>query len=218
MAKIIIPVFSDYTLVHIKAVEDLILSEVNVKTIEYLTDSTGILIKKIKPNFKSLGPKYGKMMKQLANAIQDIDQDDIKKLEDKGYFSLIIGDDNFEITLDDVEISTEDIPGWSVANDGQTTVALDITVTPELREEGLAREFVNRIQNLRKDKGYEVTDRIKLLVENNELTNNALINFNDYICSETLADLNFTEKVEHNGIEEVELLEGVSVALVISKQ
>ena len=218
LAKIIIPVFSDYTLVHIKAVEDLILSEVNVKTIEYLTDSTGILIKKIKPNFKSLGPKYGKMMKQLANAIQDIDQDDIKKLEDKGYFSLIIGDDNFEITLDDVEISTEDIPGWSVANDGQTTVALDITVTPELREEGLAREFVNRIQNLRKDKGYEVTDRIKLLVENNELTNNALINFNDYICSETLADLNFTEKVEHNGIEEVELLEGVSVALVISKQ
>ncbi|NQU32438.1 MAG: isoleucine--tRNA ligase [Bacteroidetes bacterium] len=218
LAKIIIPVFSDYTFNHIKAVEDLILSEVNVKTIEYLTDSTGVLVKKIKPNFKSLGPKYGKMMKQLANAIEGIDQNDIKKLEDNGQFSLIIGDDNFEITLDDVEISTEDIPGWSVANDGQTTVALDITVTPELKEEGLAREFVNRIQNLRKDKGFEVTDRIKLLVENNDLTNNALINFNDYICSETLADLNFTEKVEHNGIEEVELLEGISVTLVISKQ
>lgn len=218
LAKIIIPIFSNHILNQIKAVEDLILSEVNVKEIEYLTDASGILVKKIKPNFKSLGPKYGKLMKQLAGAIQNIDQDDIKKLEDEGNLELTINDNNFEITIEDVEISTQDIPGWSVAVDGNITVALDITVTPELKNEGLAREFVNRIQNLRKDKGMEVTDRINLLVENNPLSVNALINFNEYICSETLAELNFVEKLKHDDVEEIELIEGVSVFLQITKQ
>ena len=218
LAKIIIPVFSDHILAQIKAVEDLILSEVNVKIIEYLTDDSGILVKKIKPNFKSLGPKYGKMMKQLAGTILGIDQDGIKQLEAEGSITLIINDENFDITLDDVEISTQDIPGWSVTNDGQITVALDITVTPELQEEGLAREFVNRVQNLRKDLGFEVTDRITLLVEKNELSDNALINFNDYICSETLANLNLIDKIETNEAKEAELLEGISVLLLIDKQ
>ncbi len=218
LAKIIIPVLTNHTMNQIKAVEDLIISEVNVKSIEYLTDASGILVKKIKPNFKSLGPKYGKMMKQLAGAIQGIDQNGIKQLEDTNQYSLSIGDDSFEITLADVEISTEDIPGWSVAVDGSTTVALDITVTPELQEEGLAREFVNRIQNLRKDMGFEVTDRINLQVENNELTNNALISFNDYICSETLADLQLVDQVEPSKSVNVELLEGVSVTLLIVKK
>jgi len=218
LAKIMIPVFSDHILKQIKAVEDLILSEVNVKIIEYLTGDSGVLVKKIKPNFKSLGPKYGKMMKQLAGTIMSIDQDGIKQLEREGNYTLSINGDNYEITVDDVEISTEDIPGWVVAADGQTTVALDVTVTEELKKEGLSREFVNRIQNLRKDLGFEVTDRIVVKVEKSELISDALINFNDYICSETLADLEQVESIESADVKEVELLEGISVNLVISKQ
>lgn len=218
LEKIMIPVSSDHELKQVKSVKDLIISEVNVKTIEYLTDESGILVKKIKPNFKSLGPKYGKMMKQLAGAIQNIDQEGIKKLESEGRYTININDDTFEINIEDVEISTEDIPGWSVANDGLITVALDITVTPQLKEEGLAREFVNRIQNLRKEKGLEVTDRIDLLIEKNCKSDDAIINFNDYICSETLADLSLTEKLEHKGTEEIDLLEGISLRLLINKQ
>jgi len=217
LAKIMIPVFSDHTLAQIKAVENLILSEVNVKTTEYITDDSGILVKKIKANFKALGPKYGKLMKLLAGAIQNIDQEGIKKLETEGSYALTISDQVIEITLEDVDISTEDIPGWSVASDGKLTVALDIDVTPKLKEEGIAREFVNRIQNLRKDKGFEVTDRIEVVVEKNLETNNALINFNDYICSETLASLTPVDKLEEKDIEEVELFEGVSVTLIINK-
>ena len=218
LAKIMIPVFEKNTLNQIKAVEDLILSEVNVKTIEYITDDTGILVKKIKANFKTLGPKYGKLMKQLAAAIQQIDQKGIKQLESEGKLALTIVDQNIDVTLEDVEITTEDIPGWSVANDGKLTVALDINVTPKLKEEGIAREFVNRIQNLRKDKGYEVTDRIELTVENNSSLTNALVNFNDYICSETLASLILTEKLNDTNTEEIELLEGVLALLTINKQ
>ncbi len=218
LAKVMIPVFSDHILVQIKAVEDLILSEVNVKTIEYITDDSNVLVKKIKPNFKSLGPKYGKMMKQLAGAIMSIDQDGIKQLESSGNYSLDINGEKFEITKEDVEISTEDIPGWSVATDGQTTVALDITVTDVLKEEGLSRELVNRIQNLRKDLGFEVTDRIIVAIEKNELTDNSIINFNDYICSETLAELNLVEKNDVDKSTVVELLEGISVNMIIKKQ
>jgi len=217
LAKIMIPVFSDHTLAQIKAVENLILSEVNVKTAEYITDDSGILVKKIKANFKALGPKYGKLMKLLAGAIQNIDQEGIKKLETEGSYALTVSDQVIEITLEDVDISTEDIPGWSVASDGKLTVALDIDVTPKLKEEGIAREFVNRIQNLRKDKGFEVTDRIEVVVEKNLETNNALINFNDYICSETLASLTPVDKLEEKDIEEVELFEGVSITLIINK-
>ncbi|MDG1135929.1 MAG: isoleucine--tRNA ligase [Bacteroidales bacterium] len=218
LAKIMIPIFSDHLLKQIKAIEDLILSEVNVKSIEYITDDSGILVKKIKPNFKSLGPKYGKMMKQLAGEITAIDQDGIKDLESKGTYTIKINDESFDITLNDVEITTDDIPGWSVAIDGQTTVALDTTVTDDLREEGLAREFVNRIQNLRKDLEFEVTDRITLEVEYNNSTDDALNNFSDYICSETLAELTLTDKLENSDSRVIELLEGISVNLVITKQ
>ena len=218
LAKIMIPVFSDNTLKQIKAIEDLILSEVNVKKVDYITDDSGVLVKKIKANFKSLGPKYGKLMKQLSGAIQNIDQEGIKQLEKVGEYTLTIDDNKFDITLNDVEISTEDIPGWSVATDGTLTVALDITVTSELQDEGLAREFVNRIQNLRKEKGMEVTDRINLIVENNPLSDNAFIKFNDYICSETLAKLSFSENIGQDCTEEVELLVGISISLLINKQ
>ena len=218
LAKIMIPVFSKHVLNQIKAVENLILSEVNVKAIEYITDDSGILIKKIKANFKALGPKYGKLMKQLAGAIQNIDKDGIKQLEINGKYPVTINDQIIDITLEDVEISTQDIPGWSVTSDGKLTVALDINVTHELMEEGVAREFVNRIQNLRKDNGYEVTDRIVLLVEKNPSSYNAFVNFNEYICSETLATLTIVDSLDENKAEEVELLDGVSVMLIINKQ
>ncbi|HJN05195.1 MAG TPA: isoleucine--tRNA ligase [Bacteroidales bacterium] len=218
LAKIMIPVFSNHTLKQIKSVEDLIISEVNVKAIEYITDASGVLVKRIKPNYKTLGPKFGKLMKQLAGAINNIDQEGIKKLEDEGNYSIKINDDIFEISLEDVEISTEDIPGWSVATDGLITVALDITVSPQLKEEGLAREFVNRVQNLRKEKGLEVTDRITLQIEKNSKSDDAIINFNDYICSETLTDLSLVEKLEQKEAEEIELLEGISIRLIINKQ
>ena len=157
-------------------------------------------------------------MKQLASLIQAIDQDGIKQLENEGKYQIMVNDQEIDITLEDVEISTQDIPGWSVTSDGKLTVALDINVTDELKEEGIAREFINRIQNLRKERGFEVTDRINLLVEKNIISNNALINFNDYICSETLASLTLVDKLEHESIEDVELLEGVSVLLIIDKQ
>jgi len=218
LAKVMIPVFSEHILGQIKAVEELILSEVNVKTIEYITDDSNVLVKKIKPNFKSLGPKYGKMMKQLAGAIMSIDQEGIKQLERDDNYTLDIQGEKFEITKDDVEISTEDIPGWSVATDGQTTVALDITVTEELKEEGLSRELVNRIQNLRKDLGFEVTDRIMVSIERNELTDKSIMNFNDYICSETLSEIELVDNNEADNVTEVELLEGISVKMIVKKQ
>ncbi len=218
LAKVIIPVFSDHILNQIKAVEELILSEVNVKTIEYLTDASDILVKKIKPNFKSLGPKYGKQMKLLAGSIQKMDQEGIKKLENDGVYTIVVDENSFEITLADVEISTEDIPGWSVANEGQTTVALDITVTPELKEEGLAREFVNRIQNIRKELEFEVTDRINLNVKKNEITDSALNNFREYICSETLSEMTLVENPGKDDVKTIELIDDISVSLTISKQ
>ncbi len=218
LAKIMIPVFSDHILNQIKAVEELVLSEVNVKEIEYLTEGSGVLVKKIKANFKALGPKYGKLMKHLAAAIQNFEQEEIKQIETEGSIEIKVADQLINITIDDVEITTEDIPGWSVAVDGSLTVALDITVTGDLKDEGLAREFVNRIQNLRKDKGFEVTDRINLVIESNLKTNNALMLFNEYVCTETLADIELVEKIESGDITEVELIDEISVKLVITKQ
>ncbi len=214
--KIMIPVLDEKFKQQVKAVEKLILSEVNVKTIEYITEDNGILVKKIKPNFKSLGPRYGKLMKQIAAAVNGFGQDDIKKLEQEKTFKLNINGEEVTITTDDVEITTEDIPGWMVANQGNLTVALDISVTPELRNEGLARELVNRVQNLRKEMGLEVTDHIKLVIEKNQDTDEAFSAFNDYICSETLAETMFVDKIEGNANEQ-ELINGIKVKLAIEK-
>ncbi len=215
--KIMIPVLNKHFKDIVKAVETLILSEVNVKELEYITEDSGVLVKKIKPNFKSLGPKYGKLMKQISAQIQQFGQDDIKQLEDLGETKFSIDNQEVIINLDDVEISTEDIPGWSVATQDHLTVALDMTLTPELVSEGLARELVNRIQNLRKDKGLEVTDRIVLTIEKSDSTNTAFESFKDYICSETLARVIFTEKLEGNSIEKLELVDGMSVNLILEK-
>ncbi len=212
-----IPVLNKHFKNVVKAVEALILSEVNVKEIEYITEDSSVLVKKIKPNFKSLGPKYGKLMKQISVQIQQFEQDDIKKLEETGETTFIIDDQEVIVNLEDVEISTEDIPGWSVATQDHLTIALDMTLTPELENEGLARELVNRIQNLRKDKGLEVTDRIALLVEKTEATYEAFEQFKDYICSETLAKMELVDNMVNNGYEEVELIDDISVKLMLEK-
>ena len=188
LARIMVPVTTKAFKARFEAVKDLILSEVNVKEVEYIDDASGILVKKIKPNFKTLGPRYGKMMKQLSVAINGLEQKDIAGFEQKGVFMLELEGEEINLTLEDVEIISEDIPGWLVANEGMLTVALDVTVTDELKQEGIAREFVNRIQNLRKESGFDVTDKISVWIEKLEEIEEAVKIHSDYIASQTLAD------------------------------
>ncbi|MBS0012131.1 MAG: isoleucine--tRNA ligase, partial [Bacteroidales bacterium] len=188
LSRIMIPLTGNKFKERFEAVKDLILSEVNVKDVEYIEDTLGILVKKIKPNFKSLGPRYGSMMKQISAAIAALEQKDIEDFENSGSYSLMIGGEEVKLGLDDVEIISEDIPGWLVANEGQLTVALDVTVTEELKQEGIAREFVNRIQNLRKESGFDVTDKIHVSIENLEEIADAVRKHSAYISSQTLAD------------------------------
>ncbi len=218
LERIMIPVLDKHFREVVSDVEDLILSEVNVKKIEYITDESGILVKKIKPNFKSLGPKYGKLMKLISAAVARFSQEDIRRFEAENSFTLQIEDEQIVLQAEDVEISTEDIPGWSVATQDSLTVALDLNLTPELEAEGLARELVNRIQNLRKDLGLEVTDRIRLHIEKNGSTDKAFAGFTGYICSETLATLEFVEKIDRENLFELELPEGTTVRLSLEKQ
>lgn len=195
LSKILIPVLQSATKEKIQDVEDLILSEVNIKTIEYIDDTSGVLVKKIKPNFKKLGKEYGPRMKEVAGIIQSFGQEEIKQLEQKGSLPVSLSQGEVTLTLEDVEISSEDIPGWIVASENGLTVALDITITDELRKEGIARDVVNRVQNLRKDMGLEVQDKIKIDVQqSNELVNAALEANKEYICTETQAlQLNLTD-------------------------
>ncbi len=201
LQKIMIPVLDEKQKKEIEAVADLIKSEVNVKEIELLDDASGILVKQIKPNFKALGPKFGKDMKQIAQAVAGLNQDDIQKIEQEGEISLNIENKTIKLELNDVEISSQDIEGWLVASSGPITVALDITINEKLREEGIARELVNRIQNIRKESGLEVTDKIDVKVLKDGCVEKAIENNIDYIKAETLtAELNFEEKLE-KGIE-----------------
>jgi len=216
--KIMIPVLDEKFERQLKDVENLILSEVNVKEIEYLQDTTGVLVKSIKPNFKALGPKYGKMMKQIAAAVNAFGQDEIAEIEQEGKYVLDIDGQAVEILLADVDIMTEDIPGWLISGMGNLTVALDVTLTPELVEEGIARDLVNRIQNLRKDKGFEVTDKIRLKIEKNTELSGAIQNNYDYICSETLAEsLDMREKLPDGESTQVELADNLEAILIIEK-
>jgi isoleucyl-tRNA synthetase len=188
LSRILIPVLNPSTKHYIEAVEDLILSEVNVKTIEYIDDTSGILVKSIRPNFRRLGQQHGPIMKDITVAVKEMTQDDIASLEASGKFLLKTAKGDIELTPEDFEISSEDIPGWLVASEDGLTVALDITITDELKKEGIARDLVNRVQNLRKDMGLEVQDKIRLSVKESEkMVNEALISFKDYICSETQA-------------------------------
>ena len=188
LSKLIIPILNDHMIRQLDAVKNIILSEVNVKEIEYITDTTGVLVKKIKPNFKTLGPKYGKYMKQISTLIAGMEQSDIFDFEKNGRYQLNIGNESIDLSLEDVEILSEDIPGWLVANEGHLTVALDINVTKELKEEGIARELINRIQNLRKESNFDVTDKITLAIGRHKEINEAVENFSQYIASQVLAE------------------------------
>ena len=188
LQTIMVPVTDIRQKEHIEAVKNLILSEVNVKELNFADNSAGILVKKIKPDFKKLGPRYGKVMKQLAAAIQAMTQEDIASLEQNGSFAFNLDGLEGGIVSDDVEIISEDIPGWLVANEGRLTIALDITVTDELRKEGLARELVNRIQNLRKSSGLEITDKIRIAMVPAPEMNGTIYDYADYIQKQVLAE------------------------------
>ena len=187
LQTIMVPVVDAHQQESIEAVKALILNEVNVKELKFVDNAAGILVKKIKPDFKKLGPRYGKIMKALAAAIQAMSQDEINAFEKAGTFTLTVEGQEAMIERADVEIISEDIPGWLVANEGRLTVALDITVTENLRKEGLARELVNRIQNLRKSSGYDITDKISVTVLSNDGMDEAIKDFNSYIANQVLA-------------------------------
>ena len=172
---------------HLSAVKSLILNEVNIKDMELIRETTGLITKRIKPNFKTLGAKCGKYMKQVAALVASFTQEQIAAVEANAETVLKVEDAEFVTTAADFEITSEDMPGWLVASEGKLTVALDITITEELRREGVARELVNRIQNIRKDSGFEVTDKIRVEVEANDLTSAAVESFAQYIAQQTLA-------------------------------
>ncbi len=187
LARIMVPVSDGSFKNNFEAVKSLILAEVNVRDVEYVDDTSGLLVRKVKPNFKLLGPRFGKKMKEAGAAILALTQSEIAEFEKLGTRNLELDGEVYKITTDDVEIISEDIPGWLVANEGRLTVALDITVTEELLHEGIAREFVNRIQNIRKDSGFEVTDKIKVIIEDLPFISVAVKKHSDYIASQTLA-------------------------------
>ncbi|MEM1259367.1 MAG: isoleucine--tRNA ligase [Bacteroidota bacterium] len=197
LKKIMVPVLSKAQKEEILAVSDLITSEVNVKELELIDDASDILVKLIKPNFKVLGPKYGKEMKEITAAINGLEQEDIQKIEQEGEITLNLENKNIKLQLSDVEITSQDIEGWLVASSGPLTVALDITIDEELRNEGIARELVNRIQNLRKESGLEVTDKIELRILKDGNVEKAIENNKAYLKSETLTEiLNLEEQLE----------------------
>ena len=187
LQTIMVPVVDAHQQESIEAVKNLILNEVNVKELKFVDNAAGILVKRIKPDFKKLGPRYGKIMKSLAAAIQGMNQEDIMAFEAAGTFTLNVEGQEATIERADVEIISEDIPGWLVANEGRLTVALDITVTEELRKEGLARELVNRIQNLRKSNGFDITDKITVTVLSSDEMDEAIKEYNEYIANQVLA-------------------------------
>ena len=185
---VMIPVVDAHQQESIEAVKNLILNEVNVKELKFVDNTAGILVKKIKPDFKKLGPRYGKIMKALAATIQSMSQEDINAFEKAGTFTLMVDGQEAVLERTDVEIISEDIPGWLVANEGRLTVALDITVTEDLRKEGLARELVNRIQNLRKSSGFDITDKIHVSILSCEEMDEAIYDYKDYIANQVLAE------------------------------
>jgi len=191
---------------------------VNVKNIEYIEDTANILFKRVKPNFKKLGPRYGKLMKKIAEHLVNLGQEAISDFEKKGEYYLSIDHQDIRITLDDIEIISDDIPGLQVAVMGTLTVALDTTLTPVLLEEGIARELINRIQNLRKDKNFEVTDKISVKLQGNDEINLAVQNNLPYICSETLAQsFNIVNSIEAPEKDVIELTDFLTVEILLEK-
>jgi len=217
LTKIMIPLPDKNFKKKFEAVKDLVLTEVNVKEAEYIDDTSSILVKKIKPNFKTLGPRYGKLMKEISNAISGLSQQEITSFEVKGSYTISVNGQQIMLTTEDVDIISEDIPGWQVANEGKLTVALDITVTDELRYEGIAREFVNRIQNIRKENGYDVTDKITVQIEDHKFVREAVKRHASYIGSQTLATaVTLSANIAGSDVREVDIDE-VVVKISISK-
>lgn len=216
LQRIMLPVLNAQVKELVEPVKSLILSEVNVKELEYIEDTTGILVKKIKPDFKKLGPRYGRYMKEISAAIAAMSQEDIATFERNGSLNLPLQDTEALISLDDVEIHSEDIPGWLVASENGTTIALDIQITESLRMEGIARDLVNRLQNLRKETGLEVTDRITVKIEAvGEVADAIQTNFS-YICAEILADtLEVTDRLDVNEGAQLELEDNVTAKAVL---
>ena len=195
---IMIPVVDEAQRAHIEAVKALIMSEVNVKEIKFVDGAAGVLVKKVKCDFKKLGPKFGKQMKAVAAEVGNLSQEAIAELEKNGAYTLHLPDGSEAvIETSDVDIFSEDIPGWLVANEGRLTVALEVTITEELRREGIARELVNRIQNLRKSSGFEITDKISITISKNPQTDDAVTEYKDYICNQVLGtELTLADEVK----------------------
>ncbi|HEX2970468.1 MAG TPA: isoleucine--tRNA ligase [Bacteroidales bacterium] len=218
LARIMVPVPDGSFRKKFEAVEDLILAEVNVKEVEFIEDSASIVKRKIKPNFKTLGPRYGKMMKELSKAISELPATEISSFEKNGTLTISVDDQKIILEANDVEIISEDIPGWQVANEGRLTVALDVTVTDELRYEGIAREFINRIQNIRKEAGFDVTDKISLKIEDQEFIREAVKRHATYIGSQTLAtDVMLVSDLSGNNTREIDIDE-VNVRISVEKR
>lgn len=215
LQKVLIPAMNAKLQEQIQAVEEIIKSEVNIKEIEFIAANNQLIRKKVKANFKELGAKMGPRMKEVAQAITLMSQQDISLLEINSSFELSLGQENVTIQIQDVEISSDDIPGMLVGNKGILTVALDIQISPELEEEGLAREFVNKVQKIRKDNDFALTDRIQVIIEEHKMLKSALNNFNSYICTEILADkLDFSSEIQHG--TEIEVNDQ-SLKILISK-
>ncbi len=217
LQKVLIPVLNPSMKDQLEKIEELIKSEVNVKEIAYLTETEGFIKKKIKPNFVALGKKLGPKMKAVSGALAQFSQEDISRLEKEGSYELLIDGETVSLNVNEVDINSEDIPGWTVASKGALTVALDITITPELQQEGDAREFINRIQKIRKDSGFELTDKINVVVDTNETLKGSLTAYKDYICAEILAEnLYFQAVTSDNGIE-IDVNENILKTIVSKK-
>ena len=215
LGRILVPVMDAAFGARLEAVAELVQGEVNVKAVEPLAEDSAILTKRLKADFKKLGPRFGKQMKEVAAGIASLGQEDIRTLEREGSIAVAVSEGTVEVMLDDVEVLTEDIPGWLVAGEGGLTVALDIEVTPELRAEGLARELVNRIQQRRKDAGLEVTDRIALTLDGPRELRDSVASNLDYIRAETLAEqLEWAPLGEDQEREELEPELAVGIAMV----
>jgi len=195
-----------------------ILAEVNVKQLEFIHDTEGMLNKKIKANFKTLGKKLGPLMKEGAAAIANFTPEQIREIETNGTYTVVLSGKPVELVLNDVEITSEDIPGWHLMSDGKLTVALDTMVTKGLEEEGIARELINRIQNLRKEKNYEVTDKIKLQIKRNAALESAIENNFAYICSEILASsFEMVDNLDERLAIDIEVADNLSASISINK-
>jgi isoleucyl-tRNA synthetase len=228
LQKIMIPTPNQEFIFQIESVEKLILSEVNVKKIEFLSPQNNILIKKAKANFKTLGPKYGQKMKAIALSLEQLSQDRISEIERDGKIYIDINGEKIELLTSDVDIVTQDIPGWVVLNEGNITVALDTTITESLLREAIARELVNRIQNIRKDKNFEITDFINVEIEYNSLLEQTIEEYRDYITGETLTqELSLVRKSDNfslfmgnhkmESVSKIDVIEGIELEINISK-